>query len=170
MGHERERTGAEYGAAQDVLSRMDALVIGPPGGLADAVASALRKQAATVLQAIPADVSDAARTRWLLDEAGDPTLVVVIDSPPYAAVHQLLGQTGAAVVLGAEQRASVAGAAGLVRRSYTPRSEPGLEVVQFGRAGRRWFHLGARRQEPLSAARAASILLRSGGAAGACGR
>jgi hypothetical protein len=123
-----------------------------------------------VLQAIPADVSDAARTRWLLDEAGDPGLVVVIDSPPYATVHGLLPHTDADVVLAAEQRAAVAHPGGVARRSYTPRTEPGLTVVPFGRAGRRWLHLGARRQEPLSAARAASVLLRCGAAAGASSR
>jgi hypothetical protein len=145
---------------------MDALVIGSQGGLADAVVRALRHQALGVLQAIPADVADAARTRWLLDEAGNPSLVVVIDTPPYATAHELLAHTTAEIVLVAEQRAAIGHPGGVARRSYTPRDEPGLTVVPFGRAGRRWFHLGARRQEPLTAARAASIVLRSGGAAG----
>src|SRR4051812_26018331 len=146
---------------------MDALVIGPAGGLADAVASVLRRQAGAVLQAIPADASDAARVTWLLDEAGDPGLVVVIDAPPYATAHELLPLTKAEVVLVAEQRTAVARPGAPARRTYTPRSEPGLTVVPLGRAGRRWFHLGGRRKEPLSAVRAASIVIRSCGAAGA---
>ena len=146
---------------------IDALVIGPPRGLADAVARGLRRQGRAVLQAIPADVSDAERADWLLDEAGRPRQVIVFDDAPFPIVHRLLAVTHAEIVLVAEQRASVARLNGVAGRSYLPREEPGLTVVPLGRAGRRWFQLGAGRPDTLGAERAAAIVLRSCGAAGA---
>ena len=140
---------------------MDALVIGPPRGLAGAVAAALRRRGHVTLQAIPADVAGPERIDWLLEEAGRPPLVVVVDAPPYATAHALLGQTDAHVVLVAEHRAPIAGR-GAVPRSYAP--EPmgrGLDVVTLGRTGRRWFPLGGRRNETLNADRAAALVLRA---------
>lgn len=137
---------------------MDALVIGPPRGLAPAVANGLRGQGRAVLQAIPADAIDDERTAWLLDEAGQPGLIVVVDTPPYATSHGLLAHTHADVVVVAEQRAAMAGAP---PRSFAPWPiGRGLKVVGLGRAGRRWFRLGARRAETLSAERAAALVLR----------
>ncbi|MGI8781450.1 MAG: hypothetical protein ACR2L8_15025 [Solirubrobacteraceae bacterium] len=142
---------------------MDSLVIGPPHGLADAIARRLRRGRQPVLRAIPADARDRERTAWLLEEAGHPELIVVVDSAPFAVVHELLAQTRAQVVLVAEQPAPV----GVTRRSYVPREEAGLTVVPLGRAGRRWFRLGSGRQETLSAERAAAVALRSCGVAAA---
>jgi hypothetical protein len=118
-----------------------------------------------VLQGIDAYVRDAERTGWLLDEAGRPELIVVVDSAPYETVHELLAATDAHVVLVAERRAAVARPGGAARRSYVPRDEAGLTVVPLGRAGRRWFQLGAGRPEPMSAERAAAAVLRACGAA-----
>ena len=141
---------------------MDALVIGPPShALADAVARGLRRRGMAALRAIGADGADRERATWLLDEAGRPPLVVVFDQPPYAAVHELLAITRAHVVLVAEQRAAAARPGTLPRRSLVPRDEPGLTVVPLGRAGRRWFAAGARRQEPMGAERAAALVLRA---------
>ena len=142
---------------------MDALVIGPPHSLADAIARRLRRHGRTVLRALPADASDPERIAWLLDEAGRPELIVVVDSAPFAVVHGLLEHTRAHVVLAAERPAPV----GVVRRSYLPREEDGLTVVPLGRAGRRWFRLGRARREMLSAEQAAAIVLRSCDAAAA---
>jgi len=148
---------------------MDALVIGPAGGIADAVASALRRRGMPALRAIAADVADAERATWLLDEAVRPPLVVVVESAPYEIVHRLMGLTQADLVLVAEQRAATAGPRARPARSLLPRDEPGLTVVPLGRAGRRWFAPGARRREPLSAERAAAFVLKSAGAAVASG-
>ena len=118
-----------------------------------------------MLQAIPADVADRERATWLLDEAGRPRQVIVIDTAPYESVHRLMGLTHAEIVLVAELRA--AAARGAVGRSYVPREEPGLTVVTLGRAGRRWFGLGSGVRQTLSAERAAAVVLRSCGAAAA---
>jgi hypothetical protein len=140
---------------------MDALVIGQPHSLACAVARGLRRQGRSTLQAIPADASGPDRIGWLLEEAGRPDLIVVIDTTPYATAHELLAHTHADVVLVAEQRAAMAGLSA-VPRSYVPWPiGRGLKVVALGRAGRRWFRLGARRAETLSAERAAAIVLRA---------
>jgi hypothetical protein len=140
---------------------MDALVIGTPHSLAGAVARGLRRQGRSTLQAIPADAAGPDRINWLLDEAGRPALIVVVDTPPYATAHELLGHTHADVVLVAEQRAAIAGL-NAVPRSYAPWPiGRGLKVVALGRAGRRWFTLGARRAETLSAERAAAIVIRA---------
>jgi hypothetical protein len=140
---------------------MDALVIGPPRGLAGAIAHALRRRGHSALQAIPADVAGPERIDWLLEEAGRPPLVVVVDAPPYAAAHELLGHTAAHIVLVAEQRAPIAGPSG-VPRTYAPAPVGrGLSVVTLGRTGRRWFALGGRRTETLSADRAAALVLRA---------
>jgi hypothetical protein len=143
---------------------MDALVIGPPQGLAAALARALRRRGETVLQAIPADAGDGERAGWLLDEAGRPGLAIVVESAPYAVVHELIALTDAEIVLVAEQRAAAARPGAVARRSATPRDEPGLTVVPLGRAGRRWLALGPGRHEPMGAERAAALVLRSCGA------
>jgi hypothetical protein len=138
---------------------MSALVIGPPTGLAGAVARGLRRQGRSVLQAIPADVDGPERLDWLLEEAGQPALIVVFDDPPYAIAHELLARTDADVVLVAEQRTAVAGVA---PRAAAPWPiGRGLKVVTLGRAGRRWFTLGARRSQTLSAERGAALVVRS---------
>ena len=145
---------------------MDALIIGPPRGLADAVARALRRRGLSVLRAIAADARDEVRASWLLDEAGRPPLVIVFDEAPYATVHELLRLTQAHVVLVAEQRASAARPGAIAARSLVPREQPGLSVVRLGRAGRRWFELHGR-HEPMGPERAAAVVLRSCGAAAA---
>ena len=142
---------------------MDALIIGPSRGLADAAARGLRRRRMSVLRAIAADARDGERASWLLDEAGRPALVIVFDEPPYATAHQLLENTRAHVVLVAEQRASAARPGAVSARSLVPREEPGLTVVRLGRAGRRWFGLGGR-HEPMGPERAAAVVLRSCGA------
>jgi hypothetical protein len=146
---------------------MDALIIGPSRGLADAVARVLRRRGASVLRAVAADVSDAERARWMLDEAGRPPLVIVVDQAPYATVHQLLALTSAEVVLVAERRAAAARPGTVPARWLIPRDGPGLTVVPLGRAGGRWFALGSRRPEPMGAERAAALVLRACGAAAA---
>jgi hypothetical protein len=146
---------------------MDALVIGPPHGLADAVARRLRRRGRAVLRAIAADVSDRERASWLLDEAGRPELVIVFDRAPYAAVHELLTLTRAHVVLVAEGQAAAARPGSPSSRRLIPRDEPGLTVVPLGRSGRRWFALGSGRHEPMGAERAAALVLRSCAAAAA---
>jgi hypothetical protein len=140
---------------------MDALIIGPSHGLADALARGLRRRGMTALRAVAADVSDPERATWLLDEAGDPPLVFVLDRAPYATVHALLALTRARVVLVAEQRAAAARPGALPTRSLIPRDEPGLTVVPIGRAGRRWFMPGSARHEPMGAERAAAAVLRA---------
>jgi len=147
---------------------MDALVIGSPNGLAGAVARGLRRQGRTVLQAIPADAADRERAAWLMDEAGWPAQIVVVEAAPYPIVHELLALTRAEIVLVAERRAAAAGA--VAARSTTPRDADGLTVVELGRAGRRWFRPGAGRTEALGAERAAATVLRSCGAAAASSR
>jgi hypothetical protein len=138
---------------------MDALVIGQPHELAGAVARGLRRQGRSVLQAIAADVSGRDRIEWLLDEAGGPQLVVVFDGPPYATAHELLAHTRADIVLVAEHRAAVVGVA---PRSFAPWPVGrGLKVVSLGRAGRRWFTVGPKRADTLSAERAAAVVLRA---------
>ena len=138
---------------------MDALVIGPPHQLTGAVARSLQRQGRSVLQAIPADAADGDRIDWLLDEAGRPGLIVSLAEPPYATAHALLGHTHADVVLVAEYRAPAAGAA---PRSFAPWPiGRGLKVVRLGRAGRRWFTLGPKRAQTLSAERAAALVVRA---------
>jgi hypothetical protein len=145
---------------------MEALVIGPAAGLTGPVADGLRRRGMSVLRAVPADVADAERIDWLLDEAGRPGLIILFDVAPYATAHALLGHTRADIVLVVEHRAAVAGAE--PERSYAPWPiGRGLQVVTLGRAGRRWFRLGAGRKETLSAERAAADVLRSCGAAAA---
>ena len=144
---------------------MDALVIGPAAGLADAVARGFRRRGRSVLQALPADAADRERAEWLLDEAGRPRQVIVVDRAPYELAHRLMGLTHAEIVLVAELRAAVARPGGAVGRSYVPREQPGLTVVTLGRAGRRWFELGTAGHGALSAERAAALVLRSCGAA-----
>jgi hypothetical protein len=146
---------------------MDALVIGQPDGPAGALAGGLRRQGREVLQAIPADVADGERATWLLDEAGRPPLVVIVESAPFATAHELLAITQAEIVLVAEQRAPSARPRSVPARSWTPRDAPGLTVVPLGRAGRRWFTLGHGRHEPMGAERAAAAVLRSCAAAAA---
>jgi hypothetical protein len=146
---------------------MDALIIGPSGGLADAVGRVLGRRGMSSLRAIAADVGDRERATWLLDEAGRPELVVVFDQAPYAAAHELLALTSAHVVLVAEQRAAAARPGALPARSLLPREEPGLTVVRLGRAGRRWFVPGPGRHEPMGPERAAALVLRACGAAAA---
>jgi hypothetical protein len=146
---------------------MDTLIIGLPHGLAGAVARALRARGQAVLQAIPADVADAERANWLLDEAGRPPRVIVFETAPYTIVHDLLALTQAEIVLVAEQRAAAARPRAVTTRSIMPRDADGLTVVPLGRAGRRWFQLGHGRHEPMGAARAAALVLRSCGAAAA---
>jgi hypothetical protein len=138
---------------------MDALVIGPPNGLAAAVVRGLRRQGRSVLQAIPADVEGTERADWLLDESGRPPLIVVFDGPPYAIAHELLARTDADVVLVAEQRTAAAGVAPNAAAPWP--IGRGLKVVTLGRAGRRWFTLGARRSHSLSAERAAALVVRA---------
>jgi hypothetical protein len=149
---------------------MNALVIGRPHDLAGAVARGLRRRGRPVLQAIASDVASAERVRWLLAEAGDPELIVVFDDAPYGVVHALLPHTRAEILLVAEQRAALAQPSALRVRSFTPRDGDGLTVVELGRAGRRWFRIGAGRTEPLGAERAAAEVLRSCGAAAASSR
>jgi hypothetical protein len=140
---------------------MDALVIGPPHSLACAVARGLRRHGHATLQAIPADASGPDRIGWLLEEAEQPGLIVVIDSPPFATAHELVAHTNADIVLVAEQRAAMADMSA-VPRSYAPCPVgPGLRVVALGRAGLRWFRIGARRAETLSPERAAAIVIRA---------
>ena len=150
-----------------VLVGMDALVIGSPNGLADAVARGLRRRGRSVLQAIPADVADRERATWLLDEAGRPPQVIVIDQAPYEDAHRLMGLTHAEIVLVAELRAATARPGTPVGRSLVPRDQPGLTVVALGRAGRRWFELGPKAHGAMGAERAAAAVLRSCGAAAA---
>ena len=137
---------------------MDALVIGPPRDLTAAVARALRRSGHHVLQAVPADAAGRERARWLLDEAGRPGLVVVLDEAPYTTLHELLDLTSAAFVLVAEQPSPAVPAA---RRAMIPRDADGLTVVPLGRAGRRWFTLERGRRDALSAERAAALVLRA---------
>jgi hypothetical protein len=139
---------------------MDALVIGPPRDLTAAVARSLRRTGRRVLQAIPADAEGGERARWLLDEAGRPPLVVILDDAPYATLHELLPLTHAEVVLVVEQRAPAANAARR-GRGVVPRDTEGLTVVPLGRAGRRWFRLDSARRETLSAERAAALVVRA---------
>ena len=146
---------------------MDALIVGAPDGLADALARSLRRRGMTALRALAADARDHERASWLLDEAGRPPLVVVSESAPFAVAHELMALTDAHVVLVAEQRAALARAGAPRSRSLLPRDAPGLTVVPLGRAGRRWFALGGRRQDSMGAERAAALVLRACGAAAA---
>jgi len=143
---------------------MDALIIGSSHGLADAVGAALRRRGLSVLRAIAADARDGESAQWLLNEAGRPPLIVVVESAPYASVHELMWLTSAEIVLVAEQHAPMTRPSALPRRRMTPRAQPGLTVVPLGRSGRRWFPLGPGRSEPMGAERAAAVVLRSCGA------
>jgi hypothetical protein len=147
---------------------MAALVIGPPHALTGAIARRLRGPGESVLQAVPADAAGAERAGWLLEEAGDPGLVIVVESAPYATLHELIGRTGARIVLVAEHRAAAAGAA--PGRAWAPRDGEGLAVVALGRAGRRWFPLAGPRRDAMGAERAAALVLRACGAAAASSR
>ena len=140
---------------------MDALIIGPSRGLADAVAGALRRRGLSVLRAIAADVRDAESAQWLLDEAGRPPLIVVVESAPYVSVHELMWLTSAEILLVAEHLAPVARASAVPPRQLLPRDQTGLTVVPLGRSGRRWFSLGPGRSEAMGAERAAAVVLRS---------
>jgi hypothetical protein len=146
---------------------MDTLIIGPPHGLAGALAQALRARGESVLQALPADVADPERTAWLLDEAGHPGRIVVIEQAPYASAQALLAATDAEILLVAEQRVAAARSRVAGRRAMTPAGGEGLTVVRLGRAGSRWFELGDRRAEAMGPTRAAAHVLRACGAAAA---
>ena len=150
--------------AAGVYSAMDALIVGSQDGLADALARALRRRGMSALRAIAADARDRERAEWLLDEAGRPPLVIVLEPAPFAVAHELLALTDAHVVVVAEQRAAVARAGAARTRSLLPRDESGLTVVPLGRAGRRWFALSGR-HDPMGAERAAAVVLRACGAA-----
>jgi hypothetical protein len=139
---------------------MDALIIGPSGGLADALARRLARDGMTSLRAIAADAADPERAAWLLDEAGRPMLIVIVESAPHSVAHELLALSSAWIVLVAEQRAPAARPGAIRSRALLPRDEPGLHVVPLGRAGRRWFAIGG---APMSAERAAAHVLRSAG-------
>jgi hypothetical protein len=143
---------------------MDALIIGPAGGIADALARRLARDGITSLRAITADAADAERATWLLDEAGRPPLVVIVEGAPYPVTHELLALSSANVVLVAEQRAAAARPGALRSRTLLPQDGPGLTVVPLGRAGRRWFAIGAAcRHQPMAAERAAAHVLVSAG-------
>ena len=157
---------------------MDALVIGPPGGLADAVARGLRRQGERVLQATAADAADAARAAWLLEEARWPALVIVIEPGPFSAARTLLPLCrGAELVVVAEQRVALARAGTAAGRSLALRAlrrdalarGRRLGIVSFGRAGRRWVELDGR-GAALGADRAAAVVLRACGAGAASSR
>jgi hypothetical protein len=148
------------------MTRMDALVIGPPDGLAAAVARALRRRGQRVLEAVPGDVDGDARTAWLLAEAGDPPLVVVCGAAPCAAAARLVGR-GRAVIAVEERRVSAARPDGrpartsagraLVRAARAAGGE--ARVVRLGRAGGRWVE--PRPGAPaMGAERAAAAVLR----------
>jgi hypothetical protein len=145
---------------------MDALIIGPSGGVADAVARRLARDGMTSLRAIAADAAGPERAAWLLDEAGRPPLIVIVERAPYPVAHELLALSSAWIVLVAEQRAPAARPGALRSRSLLPRDQAGLVVVPLGRAGRRWFAIdGARSHEPMGAERAAAHVLTSAGVA-----
>ena len=141
---------------------MDALVIGPPDGLAGAVVRRLRRHGAQVLQAIPADAADRERAAWLLEEAGSPALVVLVETAPYRALDALLGPVSGELLLVAELRTPAVGA--------PPQEKDGLAVVTLGRSGRRWHTLDERRAEPLGGERAAALVLSASGAGAASSR
>jgi hypothetical protein len=86
---------------------------------------------------------------------------VVVDVAPYASAHEPLGQTPGDMVLVAEQRAPVAALSALPRTYAPVPIGRGLSVVTLGRTGRRWFALGGRRTETLSADRAAALVLQA---------
>ena len=155
---------------------MDALVIGPPAGLAAPLARALRRSGADVLQAVPADVDDAERAAWLLAEAA-PRLVVVCEAPTYVLAQRLLGPARHVIAVD-ERRLAAARGDARPARSGADRalSRAALvaggraRVVRLGRAGRRWIELGPG-GTPLGPERAAAVvLLRARGAGAACGR
>jgi hypothetical protein len=145
---------------------MDALVIGPPDGLAGAVATRMRRQGARVLQALPADAADRERAAWLLEEAGHPSSVVLIETAPYRVLDVLLGLVPGELLLVAELRTAAVGArpAG---RAWLPQAGDGLAVVALGRSGRRWHTLDGRRAVALGGERAAAHVLSAAGAAAA---
>jgi hypothetical protein len=149
---------------------MDALVIGPPDGLAGAVVRRLRRHGARVLQAIAADAADAERAGWLLEEAGSPELVIVVESAPYATLDILLRKARAEIVLVAEHRTSAVGARPAAARAWMPRDMEGLTVVPLGRSGRRWHRLDGPRSEAMGGERAAALVLSACGAAAASSR
>jgi hypothetical protein len=105
---------------------MDALVIGKPGGLTTAVVRAMRRRWMDVLQATPADADDAERVNFLLDEAGEPPLVVVFDTAPYPVARELVGR--AAVVVVDERRVAAAVPGAVHERAHA-------QLALFGRKG-----------------------------------
>ena len=149
---------------------MNALVIGPQDGLAGAVARRLRRHGTRVLQAIAADAADPERAGWLLDEAGHPELVIVVESAPYATLDVLLATARAEIVLVAEQRTAAVGARPAAARAWMPRDMDGLTVVPLGRSGRRWHRLEGARPEPMGGERAAALVLSACDAASASSR
>jgi NAD(P)-dependent dehydrogenase (short-subunit alcohol dehydrogenase family) len=149
---------------------MDALVIGPPDGLAGAVVRRLRRHGAQVLQAIPADAADRERAAWLLEEAGSPDLVVLVETAPYQALDALLGYVPGELLLVAELRTAAVGAPPADSRTWLPQEKDGLAVVTLGRSGRRWHTLDERRAEPLGSERAAALVLSASGAGAASSR
>ena len=148
---------------------MDALVIGPPDGLAGAVADRMRRHGATVLQALPADAADRERAVWLLEEAGHPALVVVVETAPYRVLDAVLALAPGELLLVAELRTAAVGAKPTAG-AWMPQESDGLVVVPLGRSGRRWHQLGAGRAEPLGGERAAAHVLSAAGAGAASSR
>jgi hypothetical protein len=140
------------------MDAMDALIIGPSGGIADAIARRLARDGITSLRAIASDAADTERASWLLDEAGRPMLIVIVERAPHPVAHELLALSSALIVLVAEQRAPAARPGAIRSRSLLPRDQPGLAVVPLGRAGRRWFPPGG---APMSAERTAAHVLKS---------
>jgi len=149
---------------------MDALVIGKPGGLATAVVRAMRRRWMDVLQATPADADGAERVDFLLEEAGEPPLVVVFDCAPYPIARGLAGR--AAVVVVDERRVAAAVPSAVHERAHAQRSLYGrtggrpLDVVTMSRAGGRWIE-GRGRHGAVGPERAAAAVLRACDAAAA---
>ena len=148
---------------------MDALVIGPPDGLAGAVADRMRRHGATVLQALPADAADRERAAWLLEEAGHPPPRRGRRDRAVPVLDALLGLAPASCCSWPSCATAAVGAkpAG---RAWMPREADGLVVVPLGRSGRRWHQLGAGRAEPLGGERAAAHVLSAAGAGAASSR
>ena len=149
---------------------MDALVIGKPGGLTTAVVRAMRRRWMDVLQATPADADDPERVNFLLDEAGEPPLVVVFDTAPYPVARELVGR--AAVVVVDERRVAAAVPGAVHERAHAQRALFGrtggrpLTVMTMSRAGGRWLE-GGGRHGAVGPERAAAAVLRACDAAAA---